>query len=118
MYCTRCGVQLDDKANFCADCGAPTARAATTTSANVCPRLSRPVYGRKVAGVCAGFARYFGVDVTLVRILWLVLIFWPLPIGIIGYIVAWIVMPTEPLAVTDGSGKVTVATPHTVSGRA
>jgi len=54
----------------------------------------------KIAGVCAGFARYFGLDVTLVRILWIVLTVWPLPLfGVISYIVAWIVMPKDPVAV-------------------
>jgi phage shock protein C len=58
--------------------------------------LSRPTREGKIAGVCAGFARYFGLDVTLVRILWLVLSVWPLPVfGVVAYIVAWIVMPKD-----------------------
>lgn len=62
-------------------------------------RLTRIVQEGKIAGVCAGFARYFGLDVTLVRIIWLVIIVWPLPLfGIISYLVAWIVMPKEPVA--------------------
>jgi phage shock protein PspC (stress-responsive transcriptional regulator) len=61
-------------------------------------RLSRPNYDKKIAGVCAGFARYFGVDVTLVRVLWLVFVFVPFPGGIVAYIVAWIVMPRDPVA--------------------
>jgi phage shock protein PspC (stress-responsive transcriptional regulator) len=27
-----------------------------------------------------------------------VLVFWPIPIGLIAYVVAWIVMPRDPLA--------------------
>jgi phage shock protein C len=54
----------------------------------------------KLGGVCAGFARYLGVDVTLVRILWIVLMVWPLPLfGLVSYIVAWIVMPKDPVTV-------------------
>jgi phage shock protein PspC (stress-responsive transcriptional regulator) len=50
----------------------------------------------KVAGVCAGFARYFGLDVTLVRVLWVVITVFPLPFfGLVSYIVAWIVMPKD-----------------------
>jgi len=30
------------------------------------------MYDKKIAGVCAGFARYFEVDVTLMRVLWLI----------------------------------------------
>jgi phage shock protein PspC (stress-responsive transcriptional regulator) len=50
----------------------------------------------KIGGVCAGFARYFGVDVTLVRVLWLALTIFPVPcFGAIAYIVCWIVMPKD-----------------------
>jgi phage shock protein C len=50
----------------------------------------------KIAGVCAGFARYFGLDVTLVRVLWVVITVFPLPFfGLVSYIVAWIVMPKD-----------------------
>jgi phage shock protein C len=55
----------------------------------------------KIAGVCAGFARYLGMDVTLVRVLWVVLTLCPLPsFGLVAYIVAWIVMPKDPVALT------------------
>jgi phage shock protein C len=54
----------------------------------------------KLGGVCAGFARYFGLDVTLVRILWIVITIWPLPLlGVIAYVVAWIAMPKDPVTV-------------------
>jgi phage shock protein C len=52
----------------------------------------------KIAGVCAGFARYFSLDVTLVRVLWVVLTVFPMPFfGLVSYIVAWIVMPKDPV---------------------
>jgi len=96
MFCTRCGVSLDESTKFCSQCGAPTAQAPSATVPPRTERLTRPAEDQKIAGVCAGFARYFGVDVTLVRILWIVLVIWPIPlIGIIGYIVAWIVMPVS-----------------------
>jgi phage shock protein C len=110
MYCTRCGLELEDKARFCSRCGSPAGSTVNWGAAPKYHELSRPIFGKKIAGVCAGFARYFDVDVTLVRILWLVLIFWPIPIGLIGYVIAWIVMPRDPLPVA--------ATPHTASGRA
>ncbi|NCN24073.1 MAG: PspC family transcriptional regulator [Candidatus Pacebacteria bacterium CG10_big_fil_rev_8_21_14_0_10_42_12] len=58
-------------------------------------RLVIPKKGRKVAGVAAAFANYFGVDVTLIRIVWLIL-FVPggLP-GLIPYVLCWIVIPQE-----------------------
>ena len=48
--------------------------------------------GKKIAGVCTGFARYLAVDVTLVRIVWLVIAL-TAGVGFIAYIVAWIAMP-------------------------
>ncbi|HLH01040.1 MAG TPA: PspC domain-containing protein [Bryobacteraceae bacterium] len=96
MYCTKCGIELRDQDRFCFQCGRSTGRGVPKTDGS--PRLSRPMQEAKLGGVCAGFARHFGMDVTLVRILWIVLIVWPLPLfGVISYIVAWIVMPKDPV---------------------
>lgn len=58
-------------------------------------RLVRPRAGRQIAGVCAGIADYFNVDVALVRVAWVVLSIVPGGIfgGIVAYLAAWIVMP-------------------------
>ncbi|HLW77476.1 MAG TPA: PspC domain-containing protein, partial [Bryobacteraceae bacterium] len=63
------------------------------------PRLSRPHEGRKIAGVCAGIARYLDVDPVLVRIIAVILLFVPPCPALLGYIVAWIIMPNDPLVV-------------------
>jgi phage shock protein C len=60
-------------------------------------KLVRPRLGRKVAGVCLGFSEYFDIDVTVVRLVWLITAIMTC-IGFIPYIIAWIVMPDEPLA--------------------
>jgi phage shock protein PspC (stress-responsive transcriptional regulator) len=52
--------------------------------------------GRKIAGICIGFAEYFDLDVTLVRIVWAVCSLFGL-FGVVAYAAAWIVMPEEPL---------------------
>lgn len=52
------------------------------------------MYDKKIAGVCSGFARYFDMDVTLMRVIWLILAFGT-GVGFIGYIIAWICMPRE-----------------------
>ena len=112
MYCTRCGVQLNESAKFCSDCGNPTARNAYSAP-QAYPKLSRPRDDRKIAGVCAGFARYLGVDVTLVRIVAVVLLLCPPSAGFIAYIVGWAVMPNDPLRLPEpGPVQTETATGH------
>jgi phage shock protein C len=95
MFCTKCGSELREQDRFCSLCGAGTARSAPPPRSEA--RLSRPMSEAKIAGVCAGFARYCGLDVTLVRVLWVVLTLCPPCPGLIAYIVAWIVMPKDPV---------------------
>lgn len=40
----------------------------------------------KIAGVCGGLASYFGIDATIVRIIWLVLVF-GLGTGVLLYLI-------------------------------
>jgi phage shock protein C len=98
MYCTNCGTQLSETFRYCPQCGA--AAGTQPSRADGLPPANRAVRSRtdrKVAGVCAGLARYFGVDVTLVRILMVVFTIWPVGLGLLFYVVCWIVMPNEPL---------------------
>jgi phage shock protein C len=90
MYCNYCGKVIQDDANICAYCGIRVG------SVLARKRLVRPRLGRKIAGVCTGFAEYFDVDVTLVRVVWLVSVFLGAGLGLIGYFAAWIIMPDEP----------------------
>lgn len=96
MFCTRCGLQLEDRDRFCAECGTPTGKASTLSQR----RLMRTNAGKKFAGVCSGIADYLGADPTMVRVLWLILTFALPPAGIIGYIAAWIIMPRESVEMT------------------
>ena len=68
-------------------------------SSNGTKRLYRLREGRVVAGVCAGLAAYFGIDPTLVRLAFAVVTVFG-GIGILVYLVAWIVIPEE-----DGDGS-------------
>src|SRR5688572_14177529 len=57
-------------------------------------RLTRSRNKGTIAGVCAGLADYFGVDVVLVRLLWVILSFASAIIGgVIVYVAAWLIMP-------------------------
>ena len=46
-----------------------------------------------IAGVCAGLAEYFGLDVTMVRVLYVVLSVATAFSGTLVYLVLWILMP-------------------------
>jgi phage shock protein PspC (stress-responsive transcriptional regulator) len=56
-------------------------------------RLVRPQQGKMIAGVCAGLSQRFGIDVTLLRILFVV--FALVGAAEIIYIILWIVVPKE-----------------------
>ena len=56
--------------------------------------LCRSQKNRIIGGVAGGLAEYCGVDVVLVRVLWLLAIFIGGG-GVIAYIIAWIIMPEE-----------------------
>ena len=49
---------------------------------------------KKIAGVCAGFARYLEVDVNLVRVLWLAIALCT-GVGFLAYLAAWMIMPSD-----------------------
>jgi phage shock protein PspC (stress-responsive transcriptional regulator) len=57
--------------------------------------LVRPLQGRVIAGVCAGFARRYGWDPVMVRLLMVLCFFVAAGTPVFAYIVAWIVMPNE-----------------------
>ena len=58
-------------------------------------RLYRCRHDKRLAGVSSGLAEYFDLDVSLVRILWVVSIFFG-GLGILLYIVMAIIVPMEP----------------------
>jgi phage shock protein C len=96
MFCTKCGSTLRETDKYCSECAAPVARHAIAAGPHV-ERLSRSRYDRKIAGVCAGIARHLGIDVTLLRVVAIVLLFWPVPfVAAFAYVLLWMVMPKEP----------------------
>ncbi len=107
MNCTQCQKEIADGSNFCYFCGASAAPAApphsTSAPSGEPRRLVRSVTDRKLGGVCAGLADYLGMDVSLVRVLAVLsVVFYG--IGLMAYLVAWIVIPeAEPVPGTSPS---------------
>ncbi len=55
----------------------------------------RPDDNRLLTGVCAGLARGFGMDATLMRLLWVLGTVVSGGSGLLFYLLAWVVMPDE-----------------------
>ncbi|MBI5225596.1 PspC domain-containing protein [Candidatus Micrarchaeota archaeon] len=58
-------------------------------------RLYRSRDEKIIGGVCAGIGKYFNVDPVLVRLLFVILA-WAGGLGIVLYLVAWLITPLEP----------------------
>lgn len=98
MNCPNCQRDITNYSNFCYFCGARQAR--TTVSTAPPRRLQRSATDSKLAGVCGGLAEYFGMDSTIVRLLWvLVTFFTGLVPGMVVYVVAWLIMPEGSLPI-------------------
>lgn len=69
-------------------------------------KLYKSATDKKLDGVCAGIAKYFDIDPTLVRLGWAIVSLFA-GAGIVAYIVAAIVMPREPVNHDFSSGSTT-----------
>jgi phage shock protein C len=64
-------------------------------------RLYRSSTDKKIAGVCGGLGEYLAVDPTVLRlIVAIVCIATGIFPGVIGYIIAWVVIPEAPASLT------------------
>ena len=51
---------------------------------------------RKIGGVCGGLGKYFEKDSTLFRIAFVLITLLSFGLGIVGYIVMWLIIPKKP----------------------
>jgi phage shock protein PspC (stress-responsive transcriptional regulator) len=59
-------------------------------------RFERIEAGKKIGGVCTGLADYFNLDVTLVRVLFVVLVLASVGSAALAYLILWAVAPVAP----------------------
>ncbi len=98
MLCPRCQDEAPDGSRFCCNCGAQFADQAPPPAGGFAAppkRLMRSSSDKKIGGVCAGLADYFDLDPTIVRIIWLLAVFFA-GTGFLVYIVLWIALPLAP----------------------
>ncbi len=74
-------------------------------------RLYRCRENRVIAGVASGVAEFFGLDPTLVRVLWFLSIFFG-GVSLLLYIGLAIIVPLEPLAAGAATGAAEATEPH------
>ena len=58
-------------------------------------KLYKSDLDRKLCGVCGGIAEYLGIDSTIVRLIWVVLVVF-FGTGILAYIISALVIPDYP----------------------
>jgi len=111
MYCPNCHRDIADASAFCYVCGAR--QAPVYTQPAPMKRLTRSVTDCKLGGVCGGLAEYWDVDSTIVRLVWVLLVFIPFPL------LPAIVMPrADVYAPVASSTAVASSTPaHDASAR-
>lgn len=95
MFCTHCGVSLGEpEPNFCSTCG-QRSQSGASYARPAQRRLERSISDKRVGGVCAGFATYLGVDVTLIRLLAVIGLVFSAGTGAVAYLIAMMVIPQE-----------------------
>ncbi|HEX3202400.1 MAG TPA: PspC domain-containing protein [Actinomycetes bacterium] len=62
---------------------------------NATRKLYRSKTNRQLAGVCGGLAEYFNLDVTLIRVLFVLLAVLG-GSGLVIYVAMWIIVPKQP----------------------
>ena len=50
---------------------------------------------KKIAGVCGGLAEFFGLDASIIRIIWLLATIFTAFAGVLIYIILMLVMPAQ-----------------------
>ena len=59
-------------------------------------KLYRSTTQVKISGVCGGIAEYFGIDVTIVRLLWVLGTLMNFFVGVVAYVACVFIIPEDP----------------------
>ncbi len=59
-------------------------------------KLTRSAKDSKIAGVCGGLGKYLNIDPNILRIIFILLIFFGTT-GLWIYLIMWIILPVDPM---------------------
>ncbi len=93
MTCYNCQKEIIEGSRYCYNCGAAQ-RPLTPPPVERRP-LRRSRKHKAIAGVCGGFAEHFDLDVSLMRVIWLLVAILGCGAGLIAYLICWIVIPLQ-----------------------
>ncbi len=79
--------------------------------ASVIKKLYRSRNDRMIAGVCGGLGEYFSIDPTLFRLVFVIAAVFG-GSGFLAYLLFMIIVPQEPMEVTDSPVEVTETEPQ------
>jgi phage shock protein PspC (stress-responsive transcriptional regulator) len=98
--CPYCAESIQDAAVKCRHCGSMLEGSLLSST------WYRSRHGKKIAGVCAGLAEQFGISVTALRLAMVLLVLLGGGVGLIVYVVLWVVMPyKEDTRLIDHGGR-------------
>ena len=60
--------------------------------------LKRSRTNAVIAGVCGGIGEYLEIDPNVIRLIWVVVTVFTVGVGVIAYLLAWLIVPEEALA--------------------
>jgi len=69
-------------------------------------RVYRSRTDRKIAGVCGGLGAYFDIDPVIFRLLWVAIALVG-GVGLLAYVICWIVIPLAPAGARTPSPSTT-----------
>jgi phage shock protein PspC (stress-responsive transcriptional regulator) len=102
VYCVRCGTANEETAEFCVSCGDSLKKEKKkgtkeeTQAQTSEKKLYRSRTNKMISGLSAGMAKYFDMDVDLVRILWVVALFVSGGVVALVYLIMAVTIPLEP----------------------